>query len=174
MTRIRISMLLASGAVIVVATAPMVAVAHDRSWKMDMSFEMLDTNADGSISKDEIESFRQQRFADADANGDGGIDAEELAAAMMRWREVKGKDSEADKTARIIERLDDDGDGKLSFDEWPARRSDRLFRRADDDDNGLISKEEFDSMSDRKGRDKGHKRGRHRDWDDDHDDKTDN
>lgn len=45
------------------------------------SFEEIDTNADGSISRDEARVVEGLDFAEADANQDGSLSREEYAAA---------------------------------------------------------------------------------------------
>lgn len=52
---------------------------------------MMDTNADGSISRDEAMSFHTQMFAKLDLNGDGSIDAAEQAKMRETMRDMKQK-----------------------------------------------------------------------------------
>ncbi|MCC2975790.1 EF-hand domain-containing protein [Sphingomonas sp. PL-96] len=51
----------------------------------------LDTNRDGSVSREEFRTEATQRFDRVDANRDGRIDATEQAAMEARMREHKAK-----------------------------------------------------------------------------------
>ncbi len=61
---------------------------HDKGMRLGA---MMDTNADGSISRDEAMSFHTQMFAKLDLNGDGSIDAAEQAKMRETMREMKQK-----------------------------------------------------------------------------------
>lgn len=61
---------------------------HDKGMRLGA---MVDTNADGSISRDEAMSFHTQMFARLDLNGDGSIDAAEQAKMRETMRELKQK-----------------------------------------------------------------------------------
>mgnify|MGYP000094198543 CR=1 FL=1 len=68
-------------------------MGHDKSHHakgMGMG-AMMDTNSDGSISRDEAMSFHTQMFAKIDLNGDGNIDAAEQAKMRDTMREMKHK-----------------------------------------------------------------------------------
>jgi Ca2+-binding EF-hand superfamily protein len=99
------------------------------------NFDAIDTNKDGKITQDEIAAHRAAEFAAADTNGDGQLDAEELAAQML-------KQMLARQAARMIENLDDDGNGALSTAEMREGPMSRNFARIDTDNDGAISKEE--------------------------------
>jgi Ca2+-binding EF-hand superfamily protein len=95
----------------------------------------LDANNDGFVSAEEFEN-RPDRFALADADGNGLLTAEELMAA--------GQERAERRVARMIERLDANGDGALSQEEIADRRSpERMFTRLDANEDGMVSKEEF-------------------------------
>lgn len=118
-------------------------------------FERLDTNNDGSISAEEF-AAGGDRFGQADADGNGILTAEELAAA--------GQERSERRIARMIERLDTDGDGALSKEEMETRRDSkrepgRMFDRIDADDDGVITEEEFEEAQ---ANFRGGKRGGHR------------
>lgn len=50
---------------------------------------MVDTNKDGSISRDEAMSFHTQMFAKLDLNSDGSIDVSEQSKMRDTMREMK-------------------------------------------------------------------------------------
>jgi hypothetical protein len=93
-------------------------------------FEQLDTNKDGTVSKDEFVQKRAAHFDQADANKDGKLTQAERAAAheaRMKERMQKRADKHGDetltreqmkaKTAEKFAKLDANNDGKLSSDE---------------------------------------------------------
>lgn len=109
-------------------------------------FSEIDQNNDGAITPDELDAVRQGRFARVDTDGDGFLSLAELqAAASERGRK---------RAERMIERLDDDNDGRLSREELQDARSSRIFERADRDNNGSLSEEELSNLIERA-------RGRH-------------
>jgi hypothetical protein len=110
-----------------------------------------DANGDGAVSAQEFEDAAKARFQRMDANHDGVIDADELAAIQKRMearradRPNAGKGPEsggggawaamdADHDGKVTQaeamaaskarfaKLDIDGDGALSAAEQPARR----------------------------------------------------
>lgn len=102
------------------------------------SFEDLDTNADGQLTKEEMQAHMQGRFDEADSNGDGVLSLEEMQAHAAA--------KAAERAGRMIEHLDKDGDGGVSFEEMQARRGGgKMFERADTDGDGAITKAEFDA-----------------------------
>lgn len=111
-----------------------------------VSFQELDANSDGQISKEEMTAHRDKRFTDADANGDGQLSVEEMRAAAQKHAN--------DRVATMFEKHDANKDGVLSSDELPKpRRAEKMFDRMDADDNGSISEQEYADAK--------HKFGRH-------------
>lgn len=112
------------------------------------SFEMLDTNADGQLTRAELESHRAARFAEADNNGDGMLSLEELQA--------QGAERAAKRAARMMEHLDANSDGQLTQEEMAQGRRggglERMFGRVDADEDGVISKAEFDTAREKAGK----------------------
>lgn len=78
------------------------------------TFEEMDTDGDGQISKEEMEAGRKDRFAEMDADGDGLVSKDELIAHMSAKM--------AERVDEMFERLDTDGDGFLSQEELEAAR----------------------------------------------------
>lgn len=127
-------------------------------------FAHWDTDNDGVVTKDEF-SGTQDHFTRLDQNEDGYIDEKETSALGSRWGKRIGD--------RMMNRLDKDGDGSISMDEFPGpedhftrldQNSDgtidesetpgrglrhgklgkRLIQKFDTDEDGLVSKEEFE------------------------------
>ena len=118
------------------------------------------------VSIETLESRAAQRFARADADGDGRITPEEFAAARMDRRGRRGgeearrggrrDDGQRDRRRPrgpfglpfgegAFDAADADGDGKLSREEWRelprAARSaarERMFARMDTNDDGVL------------------------------------
>lgn len=129
-----------------------------------MMFEMLDTDGDGRITRAELEAARAETIGGSDANKDGKLSVEELAALEMQMMQRVA-------TARATERvemLDVDGDGLLSLEELAARPFPaRLFARLDADGDEVVTLEEMEAARDRMGRGEGPRGRHHRPWQDD-------
>ena len=114
----------------------------------------MDTNGDGIVDFDEMQAVRADltidEFNKMDSNSDGQLVPEELAAAF---------------TARMMKRLDTDGDGAVSLKEMeafgpphpdaadrPPGAADRFpdpaerFKQFDADGDGKLSQSEFTAM----------------------------
>lgn len=112
--------------------------------RMHLSFEELDADGDGRITPEEMAALMQARFEGADADGDGALSRDELIARMTE-RQAERIAAHAD---HMIERHDSDGDGMLNPDEMKSGGDGRMFKRADTDGDGAITKAEFDKMRD--------------------------
>ena len=106
-------------------------------------FEELDADGDGRVTPEEMAAQAQARFGQADADGDGKLSSEEMAE-RMRARMMERMARRAD---RMIARLDTDGDGLLTMEEMRSGRMGRMFERHDTDGDGAISEAEFEAMS---------------------------
>lgn len=67
-------------------------------------FEQVDANRDAKLSQQELRASAEDRLQAADANQDGYIDRAEADASLPRL-------------ARFFDRIDGNGDGKLSVEE---------------------------------------------------------
>ncbi|MHA7877144.1 EF-hand domain-containing protein [Roseivivax sp.] len=134
MTRISAPPAVLAALIALGALAPAVTQADEGP--RGAAFETLDTDGNGSLSQAELSARAEARFAEADTDGDGLLTAEEMQAAREARR--------AARESRMIERLDSNGDGALSFAELTDRRDPaRLFERLDTDGDGALSPEEF-------------------------------
>ncbi|MES0861754.1 calcium-binding protein [Ruegeria sp. SCPT10] len=140
-------------AVAITGTSVLAAGPKDRQ---PASFQELDANGDGQITKDEMTAHRNARFATADTDGDGQLSVDEMQAAAQQ--------RSSDRVTKMFEKHDANGDGFLSDDELPKpRRADKMFDRIDADDSGGISEQEFADAKDKMGR---HKKRQNADADD--------
>ncbi len=111
-------------------------------------FAKVDANGDGKITREELAAGRQAGVAGIDADGDQLISAEELAAKMMAEAKARIEARAKDRVAA----QDANGDGKLSVEELIAPRiGTRLFERADADGDGAVSEAELQAMHERMG-----------------------
>ena len=101
------------------------------------TFENLDINNDGKLSKKEIEKQRDFMVESIDLNGDKMVSTQEL---------IKRHAKRADFFAKqMLKKLDSNGDGSLSFTELKKSQQwklERMFNRLDKNNDGFISKEE--------------------------------
>mgnify|MGYP001178705776 FL=1 len=101
------------------------------------TFENLDINNDGKISKKEIEKQRDFMVQSMDLNGDKLVSTQELIKRHAKRADFFAK--------RMIKKLDSNGDGSLSFSELKKSQQwklERMFYRLDKNNDGFISKEE--------------------------------
>ena len=109
--------------------------------RLDRLFDTFDLNADGQISKAEIEAGREARFSASDANGDGKVSEAELRAAIQKRAEAR-----TDRMVeRIMSRADDNKDGSISlaeFQDTPRHRGGKIMKRLDANGDGVITRAE--------------------------------
>lgn len=116
-------------------------------------FERLDKNGDGFVSKDEFTAGRTAFFTKLDANGDGFIDQSEIDKARAAWHQRANKPSDGtqqsqnDATSQhkehrgFLQRMDTDGDGKISTAEFAAA-GDQMFGKLDKNGDGKLAMDE--------------------------------
>lgn len=109
--------------------------------------------ADGPLSREELQARLEADFSAIDTDADGGISQDEMTAHRKAVREAR----RAERQARRFARQDANGDGVIGPDEFQPRRMAR-FARMDIDDDGIISEEERLRHSERRAR-RGHRRG---------------
>lgn len=121
------------------------ACAADRTAAREF-FQRIDTNGDRMLEFSEIQAVRAQMFNRMDANHNGLLDAGEVRTAV---EQVKSKrDFHAAQFADFqaqAGRMDRNGDGGISRDEFAAFIPDRL-RRADRNGDGALSLSELRAL----------------------------
>lgn len=140
-TGLLLGLLVAMGAGSLALAAPGGARDADRTEIREEMFNRLDSNGDGQFTREDLEEQAASRFEENDTNADDFLSADELKAAT----EKRISERAERMSARMLERLDEDGDGQLSLEEASAggKRSERIFERADADGDGVITRAEF-------------------------------
>ncbi len=139
-----------AGAVMI---SPAMAERGTRGGGMPMfMFDQLDADKDGKVTEAEIDAQRTARVKAADANGDGLMNADELAAMQLAEMTARAKVM----ATEMVARMDSDGDGLLSAAEMAVKSGPaKFFKRVDTDGDGAITRAEADAaandMADRHG-----------------------
>ena len=99
-------------------------------------FDKLDANHDGVVSKDEFLAAAATKFAQFDTAGDGKVTAAEIEGApKTQERAVRTAD-------RFVKRMDANGDGVVTQDEFVAAAKAR-FARLDKNTDGYLDADEM-------------------------------
>ncbi len=115
------------------------------------SFEMLDTNGDGSVTMEELQAKGAAKFAETDLNGDGFLDAGEMLQAAKEHagkrgehggRPMPGAEKVDEMAGKILGRMDSNGDGKISKAEAKGPFA-RAFDKIDTDGDGMLDSAEL-------------------------------
>lgn len=145
-----------AGVFAVTATAPAFA-AQDPAKKEKRLTRMIkraDINGDGKISQSELARGLAVTFAALDTNKDGALSTDEVSnakASMKAHRKQARAAGEgrihfvkfpAKRMSKRFDKIDANGDGKLSESEL-ARVSERMFKRRDKDGDGYLTNADF-------------------------------
>jgi Ca2+-binding EF-hand superfamily protein len=79
---------------------------------------MIDSNKDGKISKDEWVAYQNRVFTALDKNHDGFLDADEFFGHPNTIDFATGGFSQGLETKQMFGKIDANGDGKVSRDEY--------------------------------------------------------
>lgn len=132
-------------------------------------FSEVDTDGNGQITEVEMSAIATSRFDAMDANSDGFLDADEMKVrGQMMTDRIPEHMRENDRSERMMERMDhfvenmveradEDEDGKLSLSEVTSMRRAIPFERVDSNGDGSISEIEWHIAVDHRG---GHGRER--------------
>lgn len=105
-------------------------------------FDRVDANGDGKVTGAELATFRSERFANADADGNGSISLEEFQTVWMEMTRPRMVDA--------FQRMDDDGDAAVTDEEFGGRLQ-RMQSWLDRDGDGAVSREELRGFGGRHG-----------------------
>jgi Ca2+-binding EF-hand superfamily protein len=85
-------------------------------------FERLDADHDGRVSRAEYKASIDARFDKLDANGDGSVDADEIARSPATAERVNRR------AERFVQRYDASGTGKVTRSDFEAKEMARFER----------------------------------------------
>lgn len=114
-----------------------------------------DLDGDGVVTTEELNQRHQEKFKSMDLNGDGAVTLEEMETHKAKMRE-KYAEKHAEKRKQYFDKMDSDGDGKISAEEHAAKTA-KMSAELDQDGDGEISRKEFRQMMK-----KHHKGGEHK------------
>lgn len=123
----------------------------------------LDTNSDGSVDQDELDSALSQKsddgllvslsknFADLDSDESGSLSSEEMAAMAPPPLPPRDQAPETELADALISALDTDGDGAIGSDELStgltsagsSADSSEIFSALDKNEDGVVSQDEL-------------------------------
>lgn len=129
----RAAFIAASIAAFAFSATPALAQGFDRD---RMSFEQMDSNGDGRVTREELRAAREQMFAKRDRNRDGYLDKADLPKRAARRM--------GDRGAELRERIDSNGDGRISKEEF-VNGDTLLFDMADKNSDGELDAEEIEA-----------------------------
>lgn len=107
---------------------------------MEQKFTQSDLDQDGFLTLEELIAARQVHFNAMDENQDGLIQESEISAI----REAEGMGSgRQGHQARMLKRLDENGDGMISAEEFSSHGPERMIAKMDTDGDGRLSRDEM-------------------------------
>jgi len=117
----------------------------DPEARWQQALERFDADNDGQISAEEFQG-PERAFTLLDQNADGIVTQEEGTrfGRGMGDRPGGGPGGPPDQGRnfeRMLQNLDEDGDGSISREEWPGR--DEMFDRLDADGDGFVTEEDL-------------------------------
>jgi len=117
------------------------------------SFQELDKNQDGKLTRDELPERTADRIMAADTDGDGTVTQAELEAGRERMGGRRGGLGRTDP-AQMFADLDKNQDGKLAKNELSERMAERMMA-ADTNGDGAITKAEFEAAWEKRASERG-------------------
>ena len=109
-----------------------------------MMLGAADYDGNNTVTRAEVERLQGEEFAFRDRNGDGYLDAADASPTLQRLAEMRPDAADGPPRRRARERLDADGDGRISRAEFLGREL-RLFDRLDANGDDAVSPEEIET-----------------------------
>lgn len=115
--------LLAAGAAFAATPDAADGSRHARRAAMQQQmFERLDADHDGEVSRAEYKAWVDGRFDKLDVNGDGSVDADEIARSPATAERVNRR------AEGFVKRYDRSGNGKVTRGDFEAKEMERFER----------------------------------------------
>lgn len=103
----------------------------------------IDTDNDGTVSKEEWLAYQSKVFDALDREHDGVIDEKEFLAPSAEMASfATGGYARGLQTKAMMHKIDTDGDGKITKDEWLAYQT-KVFDMMDTSKTGVLGPREF-------------------------------
>ncbi|MEM7403673.1 MAG: hypothetical protein AAF458_00210 [Pseudomonadota bacterium] len=119
----------------IVLTIPALSIAAGKKGqRADALFERYDTNQDQVVTASEVNAERSKTLATHDANGDGALTMAEFEQVWLERMRPR--------LERAFQRLDTDGDARVSSGEY-QQTTDRLMSRLDTNGDQQITRDEL-------------------------------
>ena len=104
------------------------------NWRQQF-FDKIDTNHDGVVTRAEYQAWVDGRFAKMDANGDGKVNADEVATSPAAVERVQKR------AEGFVRRYDASGTGEVSKADFEAKEMERFDRLSNGADS--ITEDQF-------------------------------
>ncbi|HMQ91943.1 MAG TPA: hypothetical protein PKA33_11140 [Amaricoccus sp.] len=138
------------------------ALAHDRLGAgpgdgpgRGLDFAAIDTDANGSLSRAELEARANARVGEIDANGDGFLERAEIIAVIPAPRgglmDVFRQDPSEARADRLLAMMGATEEGRFEVTALTTRQVNGLLARFDTDRDGAISQHEAAAPEMRRG-----------------------
>lgn len=98
--------------------------------RMGQLMENFDTNEDGQLTQEEIDTARTAKLAEFDADGNGQLTLEEYQALWL--------DAMRERMVDRFQSHDDDGDGQVTVEEFNENFA-NIVERMDRNEDGVLS-----------------------------------
>lgn len=112
--------------------------------RTEAMMHVIDTDGDGTVSKSEWLAFQEKVFSMLDKNHTGTVDAKEFVSRS--GGDVKsiatGGFARGLRTQAEMHKIDTDGDGTVSHDEYIAYQT-KVFDMMDTSHDGMLTKQEM-------------------------------
>ncbi|GGA08681.1 hypothetical protein GCM10011498_05750 [Amylibacter cionae] len=125
------------------------AQAHRKAMRAEMKAERTESGKDKKEGKEgrkdwgEKRADRGQMFDKLDTDNNGSLSKEEFEAAQMHHGKRDGR--KAHRGDRMMAKMDANKDGKITRDELGTKMADRMIKHLDTDGDGKISKAEAEA-----------------------------
>lgn len=142
----------AAAALALVGGAAGVALAQPGHWHRGGGMSLLDTfdtNDDGRVTQEEVNTYRQQQLSRFDGDNNGQLTLEEYQGLWL--------DAMRERMVRQFQAHDRDGNGNVTLEEFQRRYTD-LVRDRDANNDGALTADELRSRGRMRDRDSGERR----------------